>query len=130
MVLVNYAVVNLVQLLLFRLISAGTLAHSASIIYTGTEGQINLAAMYGEAGFVRNLLGLAIAAVGLLVLRSQGVATNVVEKLIDDKKNAELNAKDRYFRIEENEEEKENGNEVPNDADDLDTNENDNSLKN
>ena len=51
-------------------------------------------------------------------------------ELIDDKKNAELNAKDRYFRIEENEEEKENGNKVPNDADDLDTNENDNSLKN
>jgi DNA-binding transcriptional MerR regulator len=59
---------------------------------------------------------LAIAVVGILILRSQGVATNVVEKLVDDKKNAELDAKDRHFRIEEIEEEKDMKNEMSENA--------------
>lgn len=115
-ILVNYALVNLISLLLFRLITAGTLAHQASYEYLGDTGRTFNIAFYGENGFVTNLLGLAIAAVAILILRSRGVATNVVEKLIDDKKNAELDAKDRNFRIEEIEEEKEMEKEEPIDA--------------
>lgn len=111
-ILLNYLVLNLVQFLIFRLITAGTLTHSASIMYVGNTGNEFNLAFYGENGFIRNLLGLAIAVVGILILRSQGVATNVVEKLVDDKKNAELDAKDRHFRIEEAEEEKDMKNEM------------------
>lgn len=104
MVLVNYAIFNFIQFIVYRLITAGgDLFNQAQVIYSGTEGDFNLA-IWAENGFIRNLLALAIAVVGILVLRSQGVATNVRDKLIDDKINAELDAKDRNFRIEEVEE--------------------------
>ena len=124
-ILVNYALVNLISLISFRLISAGTFAHQATYEYLGNTGKTFNIANYGEMGLTSNLLGLAICAVAIFILRSRGVATNVVDKLIDDKKNAELDAKDRSFRIEEIEEEKEMEKEEPNDAsneakDDLD----------
>lgn len=104
MVLVNYAIFNFIQFIVYRLITAGgDLFNQAQVIYTGTEGDFNLA-IWAENGFIRNLLALAIAVVGILILRSQGVITNVRDKLIDDKINAELDAKDRNFRIEEVEE--------------------------
>lgn len=106
LVLANYVLFNLIQLVLFRLITAHTLLHQATITYVGTNGEFNLA-NWGEAGFVKNLLALAIAVVGILILRSQGVVTNVIDKLVDDKINAELDAKDRNFRIQEVDEEKE-----------------------
>ena len=109
-VLANYLIFNVIQLIMFRLMTAHSLLQQAKIIYTGENGEFNLA-IWAEGGLVRNLLALAIAVVGILILRSQGVATNVVEKLIDDKKNAELDAKDRNFRIEEVDEEKEVENE-------------------
>lgn len=105
-VLVNYLIFNVIQLIMFRLMTAHTLLHQAQITYTGVSGDFNLA-VWGENGLVRNLLALAIAVIGILILRSQGVATNVVEKLIDDKKNAELDAKDRNFRIADIDDEKE-----------------------
>ena len=103
-IFVNYAIFNFIQFIVFRLITAGgDLFNQAQIIYSGEGGDFNLA-IWAENGFVRNLLSLAIAVIGILILRSQGVITNVRDKLIDDKKNAELDAKDRNFRIEEVEE--------------------------
>ncbi len=122
-ILVDYVLLNVVQLLSFRLITAGTLAHSATINYVGNTGESFNIAFYGETGFIKNLLGLAIAVVGILVLRSQGVATNVVEKLIDDKKNAELDARDRNFRIEEEDEEKDMKQDVSEDVSNIATDE-------
>ncbi|MBQ7641804.1 MAG: hypothetical protein IJS83_04975 [Acholeplasmatales bacterium] len=103
----DYLLFNVIQLIIFRLMTAGSPLQRAEIMYTGNTGSTFNVASYGDEGFIRNLLALAIAVVGILILRSQGVATNVVEKLIDDKKNAELDAQDRKFRIEELEEEKE-----------------------
>ncbi|MBO7080335.1 MAG: hypothetical protein J6W64_11175 [Bacilli bacterium] len=100
---VNYLILNVVQFFIFRLMTAHSLFSQAQIIYTGVNGDFNLA-IWGESGLAKNLFGLAIAVIGILILRSQGVITNVVDKLVDDKINAELDAKDRNFRIEEVEE--------------------------
>ena len=105
LIVLDYLVFSLVQFLVFRLITSGNLFQSAYIEYVGNNGKITNLALYGEDGFIKNLLALAIACVGAIILRSQGVTTNVVDKLIDDKKNAELNARDRNFRIKEVEEE-------------------------
>lgn len=102
----NYLIFNLIQLIVFRLMTTQSLLNQVSIIYVGENGETNIA-LGIEAGIVKNLLALAIAVVGILILRSQGVITNVVDKLVDDKINAELDAKDRNFRIADVEEEKE-----------------------
>ncbi len=109
-IIADYAIFSILQFVSYRLISAGTLLHPAELYFTGSNGNTVNLAVYGENGFMKNLLALGISVVGLLVLRSQGVVTNVVDKLVDDRKNAELDAKDRQFRIEELEE-KEEGNE-------------------
>ena len=100
--ILNYVLYNAVFLVAFRLLtSGGDLLHSGVILYDlGSKGTQNLCG-YGESGFVSNLFSLAVMVVGTFILRSQGVATNVVEKLLDDKYNAELNELDRSFRIEE-----------------------------
>jgi hypothetical protein len=51
---------------------------------------------YIEQGFLYNLFGLAVAAIGVFVLRSQGVIVNAVDKLIDDKKLVE--AEEEYLK--------------------------------
>ena len=109
---VNYLILNVVQFFIFRLMTAHSLFSQAQIIYTGVNGDFNLA-IWGESGLAKNLFGLAIAVIGILILRSQGVVTNVIDKLVDDKINAELDAKDRNFRIKEVDEE-ENEKEVEN----------------
>lgn len=107
---INYLIVNTCQFIAFRLITAKTLANPANLEYVGNTGKSFNIATYGENGFLANLFGLAVAEVGIIILRSQGVTTNVVDKLVEDKANAELDLKDRNFRIEEVEE-KENENE-------------------
>lgn len=97
LVLVNYLTYSLVSFLTYRLICAGTLAHSGVLEFVYNiyeEGNtiqtsVNLCA-YVESAFVYNLFGLAVAIIGLFVLRSQGVVNNVIDKLVEDKKNAEL----------------------------------------
>ena len=105
----NYIVFCLVQIAVYRLITAGTLLHEGKILfqYVLNEGTVdevtktyNLCRL-GEAGLVYNLFGLAVLYVGAYVLRSQGVLCNAIQKLIDDRKNAELNRIDRKFKIEE-----------------------------
>ena len=109
----NYIVFCIVQIAVYRLITAGTLLHGGHIIYQHiyyvkddagvlqkVVDDINLC-YRAEGGLVYNLFGLAVLYVGAYVLRSQGVLCNAIQKLIDDRKNAELNRIDRKFKIEE-----------------------------
>ena len=102
----SYVVYCSIQFLSYRLICSGTLTHSGLNIfdYTNKDGvlkTVNLCTL-GEGGFAFNLIGLIIFVVGILILRSQGVVCNVKNKLIDDKKNAELNRiNTENFTVEE-----------------------------
>ena len=101
----NFVLYNLVQLLVVRLLTShGDLLHQGYVEYvvTNSKGTFthNLCT-YGEGGFIANLFSLAAMVVGGLILRSQGVMTNVHDKLLDDKLNAELDELDQNFRIEE-----------------------------
>ena len=87
-----------IQFVLYRLFTTGNLAVMADIPFTynvkNADGlmepkTINLA-MYVERGFIYNSFGLIVAILGAFVLRSQGVLNNAIEKLIDDKKEKEL----------------------------------------
>lgn len=50
---------------------------------------------------IYNLFGLAVSVIGALILRSQGVVNNVVDKLIEDKQNAEMLKKDaEEFKVD------------------------------
>ena len=128
-VIADYIIFNVIQLIIFRIMTAHTLLNQATIIYTGQNGEFNLA-IWGESGMVRNLLSLAIAVVGILILRSQGVVTNVIDKLVDDKLNAELDAKDRNFRIKDIDEEKDDEKEVEEISPEQDNEANDESKEN
>ena len=105
-ILTSYVVYCSIQFLSYRLICSGTLTHSGLNIfdYTNKDGvlkTVNLCTL-GEGGFAFNLIGLIIFVVGILILRSQGVVCNVKNKLIDDKKNAELNRiNTENFTVEE-----------------------------
>lgn len=112
LVLLDYALFTVIQFLFYRLLSGGTLLESGMIEFTFTRylGDEKVPTLttanlcgYVESGMVYNLLGLAIAVIGLLVLRSQGgIVNNVRDKLIEDKKNAELDRIDaETFQIKE-----------------------------
>lgn len=97
MIFVNFFVANLVQLFVYRICCGNITGNVIPSSYTHYDSElgenvtvtINLC-KYIESGLVYNLFGLAIAVIGVLVLRSQGAVSNVVEKLIDDKKEMEL----------------------------------------
>lgn len=93
----DYLVYCILQFVTFRLFTSGSLVHPATIEFTynvkNDLGElvpktINLAA-YVEYGAIYNLFGLAVGAIGSVVLRSQGVLNNAIDKLIDDKKERE-----------------------------------------
>lgn len=123
MVLADYLLYSLVQFLVYRLITSGGLLHMGEITYDYQLMnpdtslieviQMNLC-RFGESGILFNLLGLGIVVAGLFILRSQGVVNNVVDKLVEDKKNAEQNRLDEeMFSIQESEEAKQtNSNEL------------------
>jgi|GEM_PF-1895739 len=107
LVIMNYVTFSIVSFLMYRLLCSGTLAHSGNIPYIHQyyeEEQLvtdtyNLCA-FAENAFVYNIFGLAVSIVGLFILRSQNVVNNVVDKLVEDKKNAELNRyTDEHFSL-------------------------------
>ena len=107
--ILSYLVYCTVQFVVYRLICSGTLAHSGMKVFEYnhiddgilTIKSVNLYRI-GEGGFTFNLVGMIVAIVGAIILRSQGVICNVKDKLIDDKKNAELNRiNTENFTIEE-----------------------------
>lgn len=97
LLILDYLVYCLVQFVLYRLFM-GNLLEVATVEYTynvKTAGgslepkTVNLA-VYVENGFIYNSFGLLVALLGAMVLRSQGVLNNAIDKLIDDKKEREL----------------------------------------
>lgn len=99
LVLLDYILFSAIQFITYRLLTNnGDLLHRGQILNSLGEDKI---CEYIEGGLLYNLFGLTIAVVGLLILRSQGAVSNVKQKLIDDRKNAELDRIDLNFRIEE-----------------------------
>lgn len=95
--LADYVVYCILQFVSYRLMTSGSLVHPAVIEFTynvkNDDGElvpkvVNLA-VYVEYGFIYNLFGLAVGAIGGAVLRSQGVLNNAIDKLVDDKKERE-----------------------------------------
>ena len=96
--ILDYVLYCAIQFVLYRLFTTGNLVQMAVIEFTynikNSSGlmepkTVNLA-MYVERGFIYNSFGLLLAVIGSIVLRSQGVLNNAIEKLIDDKKEKEL----------------------------------------
>ena len=120
--LLDYIIFSIVQLFAYRCLTCnGDILHQGQLV--NSLGQVYICNNI-ESGAVYNLFGFTIAIIGLLILRSQGAVANVKQKLIEDKKNAELDLMDMNFRIEEvevdsnqqkeepsNDEEKESSNE-------------------
>ncbi len=96
-VFITYIIVCGVQTVIYSLI---TYPDAGNMIYNFKGENYNLR-YYGAMGIVYNLLGLVIAVVGSLIFRSQGVLCNAKQKLLDDKKNAELDREFDKFKIEE-----------------------------
>ena len=74
------------------------------------EGEVVTAnvSMYMTNGFIFNLFGLAIGILGSLVLRAQGAFSNVVEKLLEDKRlEEEIRKNDEEFSIPDLDEDEE-----------------------
>ena len=99
LLLLNYVLFTIVQLISYRLMTSHSLTESGHIVYEyvnnkGISKSYNLCS-YGENGMVYNLFALFAAVVGTFVLRSQGVVCNAKQKSIEDRKNAELDRLDR-----------------------------------
>ncbi len=116
LIFLDYLLFNLIQLIVYRLLTFnGDPFHQGirEVINNGTGEVVNVIA-YGERGLVYNLFALAVLTVGVFIFRSQGVLCNVKQKLIDDKRNAELDKLDENFTIEEVANESENSTDLDN----------------
>jgi len=107
--LLNYLLFVFVQVYLYRLLTSGSIfqigVEMYSYTYVTSENieklvEVNLCQLV-DGSLIYNLFGLAVMYIGVYVLRSQGVLCNAVERLIDDRKNAELNRLDKKFTISE-----------------------------
>lgn len=93
-ILMNYVLFSVVQIISYDLITSGhpfmrpvdRIPVDTAISETGYIDRH----FYVTVNYIYNLFGLALTYVGAVVLRSQGVINNVRDKLIDDKKQAEL----------------------------------------
>lgn len=109
LILLDYILFCTLQFITYRLLTSGTLLHSGLYEYTYTYVNQNKETItetknickFGEAGFVTNLFGLAVAILGVYVSRSQGILCNVKQKFIDDRENAKLMKEDENFRIDD-----------------------------
>ena len=113
LIALDYLLYNLFIIVAYRIITCGnpfsrgvinceyTMYETINGVRVGKQVTKNVCE-FVEAGIIYNLLGLAITAVGVFVLRSQGVCTNVVDKLVADRKEAELDRIDaETFTIED-----------------------------
>lgn len=100
--LINYALMCAIQMLVYGLTTIGASEDWLVIKATvGDELRVYYRRDLGENTFLCNLFGLAVLMVGGVILRSQGVLCNAKEKLIDDKRNADLDREFEKFSIEE-----------------------------
>lgn len=113
-IIANYVLFSLVQIGTYNLITSGNPFKVGEILYeyntyTTLENGERVAqlttdnlCLYEQNVMIYNLFGLRIAIVGAVILRSQGVLTNAYEKLVEDKKQADLNKYDEeHFSIDE-----------------------------
>lgn len=109
--LLDYALYCFIQIGVYRLITTGSPFEVGSIgeyVTQITSGEFDASGnwvettnynvfvnycMNTERGFVYNLFGFGVCIVGVFILRSQGIVNNAVDKLVDDKKMAEAEAK-------------------------------------
>ncbi len=102
----DYLLVCIVQLVVYRLLCSGTLMHSGEILYRHpSTGVVENVCRYGESTIIYNLLSLVVTFVGVFILRSQGIVCNVKQRFIDDKINADLDREDKKFTIKESDDE-------------------------
>lgn len=111
-ILLNYLLYCTIQFIIYRLLTSGNPfvmnAEKYAVDISYNENGFVYIHYYMENGFVYNLFGLAATVIGAIIVRSQGVINNVQDKLIDDKKQAELDRLDAQsfgVRVEEESEE-------------------------
>lgn len=107
--IIDYALFNVIQFISYRLLTSHNLIEGATTIFQYINGRgetvtININE-YAEKGFIYNLIGLATLFIGFFIFRIQGVICNVKDKLIDDARNRELDRIDREtFEVPEEDE--------------------------
>lgn len=92
--IINYIVFNIVLIGIYYLCVLpvnGQIIYNYKIVVDGVskDASVNVC-NYIRHAYLYNLFSLAIMIIGSVVLRSQGVIVNVHDKLIEDRKNAEL----------------------------------------
>ena len=107
--ILNYMLFNLVQIFFYKILAYGNPFIVGDYLYTITfeddSHVMHTNTYYIDYEVIYNLFGLAISIVGSFVLRSQGVINNVVDKLVEDRENAEMLREDEEtFRVEESSE--------------------------
>ncbi|MDE6584540.1 MAG: hypothetical protein K2K15_03970 [Anaeroplasmataceae bacterium] len=107
--LLNYILFNLVHIFFYKIFAFGNPFILGDCLYTITfedeSHMMHTNTYYIDNEYIYNLFGLAILIVGSFVLRSQGVISNVVDKLVEDRENAEMLREDEEtFRVEESSE--------------------------
>lgn len=115
---IDYVLFNVIQIGFYNLITSGNPFKLGEILFTYNVHSINETGekvinpktvnlcVYEQSEFTFNLIGLRLLIIGTFVLRSQGVLTNAMEKLVEDKQNAELDRMDaENFSISETDEE-------------------------
>ena len=106
LLLMNYVLFNFTQLFMFRILDHGNPIVIGNPVYSYTykndEGEEFIKNYYMDYNFIYNLFGFFISIIGSIILRSQGVLNNVIDKLVEDKENAEmLKVDEESFKIEE-----------------------------
>lgn len=96
--ILDYLLVNILQIILYRLLVTGGIIERGHLLNSLGNDEI---CAYSEGGLIYNLYGFGILIIGIFIFRSQGVLCNAKEKLLDDKKELELNLKDLNFKIED-----------------------------
>ena len=107
-IVLDYVLMWLVQAGSYALMTIGA-GDMTVVVQVGESTKEYSIRWFAESGIVYNLFGLAVLVIGSFILRSQGVLVNAKEKLIDDKKNAELDRQFEKFSIEESESEDDSG---------------------
>jgi hypothetical protein len=98
LIIVDYILVCGVQLFVYGL---STIGEGPMHFYSELDGELHDLRFVGEFGVAYNTFGLFALGVGAFVLRSQGILCNAKERILEDKKNAELDRKFENFSIEE-----------------------------
>lgn len=98
MMAVDYILVCGVQMLIY---GVSTIGAGDMVYYSTMDNEYHDLRLIGEFGVAYNTFGLVVLGVGAFVLRSQGVLCNAKARILEDKKNAELDREFNKFTIDE-----------------------------